>query len=95
MMGRLLRNLSRTVAIPSNRIFSFIVIFSIAYDTLHDVFVLCMLSFPWYIIRTFNFCSLLGFLGCSGQCDTIEGYDVMKSANIICNRMFSYLKYLK
>lgn len=86
--------IDKTVPVPSyQRHGSFVVTLMMDY-AFHGVLVPNVASFQRNLILTFHYRNHFGFFGCFDQLGTVDGYDVVDSISIYCNRIVSLLMYL-
>lgn len=73
LMGRFPCFISRTVAVPSYKLISSFLIILIANNTLYDVLVSSIVSFPWFVFVKVDIRILYVFLSCLGRRNAVDG----------------------
>lgn len=62
---------------------------------LYEIFVTSIISFPWQVNMTFNFCNLHSFLACQNQRGTVFGRIVVYPMDMDCNCTGPHPEYIK
>lgn len=95
VMGRFKRVIGRSVAELTHKIIGINFVLLTANDASYHLLILRVVSFHRRIITTLDFCTQCSFFGCFDPCDTVDGYDVVTSIYIYCNRVVSSFKFLE